>query len=189
MVSCLQGHLGADAEKRHVRPGVHHSEDVYQTTSMLFTLGTHSVTCSFVFSAQHHPKHALQSVPRLYTGNGQVKTHMTYSSFCSPHHFFHFPFRHLLSLFTTHDTFAFGILLIKTGCRRLRIQCCTVVDVSTQFAPLIPLLYFPPLLRKLSSSFLPALTAQWKVLDEFFHWLQHEIQMLLFRNGYFYLSV
>lgn len=70
----------------------------------------------FCFSAPPpYLKHALQSVPRLYTGNGQV-TNTESSSFRlsgSWRRLFHFPFWHLLSSHTMHDTLAFGISLQK----------------------------------------------------------------------------
>lgn len=67
---------------------------------------------SFVFSTPHHPQNAPQSVPRLYTGNGQVKTQITSSTslVLGTATRSRFPFRRLSSLLSMHDTFAFGIL-------------------------------------------------------------------------------
>ena len=78
----------------------------------------------FLCFLPHTTLHALQSVPRLYTGNGQVKTtdYLLHLSGPLRHHFAPFlPFIHLPSLFTLtgvsmHDTFAFGFLWLKTGC-------------------------------------------------------------------------
>lgn len=45
------------------------------------------VICLFCFlPPPHYLKHALQSVPRLYTGNGQVKTPNPHSTSCSISH-------------------------------------------------------------------------------------------------------
>lgn len=92
MVSCLQGHVGADAEKRHVRLQTCYSETLNKAPLYPLKMKLNSVRTrpsvydlSFVFSTPpllppHHPKNAQQSVPRLYTGNGQVKTLITYSA-------------------------------------------------------------------------------------------------------------
>lgn len=79
MVSCLQGHIGAEAEKRHVR--LLKSDLCFHSQHVAFIVLSQSIhsrptvhDLSFVFSTPHHPNNAPQSVPRLYTGNGQVKT-------------------------------------------------------------------------------------------------------------------
>ena len=77
----------------------------------------------------HTTLHALQSVPRLYTGNGQVKTQITYStSLVLGHHLLHLPFIHLPSLFTftqvsMHDTFSFWVSLVKNRMLETYLNC------------------------------------------------------------------
>lgn len=138
MVSCLQGHIGADAEKRHVRgktktclsllefPNCQLFEDVeHLPHKFRLTVSRYphlqSVICLFFSAPRPIQKHTLQSVPRLYTGNGQVKNTESSSFHLSGswHRLFHFPFSHLLSSLTMHDTLPFGSLLPKTGCSNL----------------------------------------------------------------------
>lgn len=90
--------------------------------------------CFVFFLPPHHPKNAPQSVPRLYTGNGQVKTQITSSTSLvlgitcsiSP--------SNICCLDSRRMTLSpVGILLIKTGCGTLIsvLHKCVTVKIST----------------------------------------------------------
>lgn len=85
------------------------------------TVGVQSMIYFLCFLPHKTPQNAPQSVPRLYTGNGQVKTQITCSSTslvlgttCS---ISHSDICHLYSPCMT--LFAFWDSLVKTGCRTL----------------------------------------------------------------------
>lgn len=110
--------------------------NVSHTSSQSLFQSVHTssqVICLLFFCPPPSLKHALQSVPRLYTGNGQVK-HTQSSSFRlsgSWRRLFHFPFWHLLSSHTMHDTLAFGIFLQKQDVQNFcRFSLTDVVKVD-----------------------------------------------------------
>ncbi len=139
MVSCLQGHIGADAEKRHVRHWACCSktchcfslpltnqfnqlfQDVFDITShtnfelSLFALKVSTVGLQSMISLLCFLPHitkkctTVRTTPLYRKWSGKNTDYLLHLS-GSRHHLLHFPFTNLSSLFAMHDTLAFGIL-------------------------------------------------------------------------------
>lgn len=136
------------------------------------------------------PKNAPQSVPRLYTGNGQVKNteHFLPLLWLLAPLLLHFLLAHLLSWFLTHDTF--GLLGLSLGRKKTTQDVersevfCTNVSTVKITADLI--VVFPPRIpfNSVSSLFWLNISLDKK---DYFH---HPSLKLLHKNGrYFYLGL
>lgn len=128
----------------------------------------------------------LQSVPRLYTGNGQVKT-LSLSLSSEKVTLFSIS----ASLYLAWQFFLHcGFFWTKTGrsahsgvfTQTQTLKVISILDVWWMSHFLNPVfhLYFPPLLQKLSSSFwLNLLTCLMETSWWIFHWLHHKMLKLL----------
>lgn len=162
MVSCLQGHIGADAEKRHVRRRACSNENInwikrtgsvpvyllltslptqmfkfslFYFSSKLSTVGRQpmiSLLCFLPHTTKKKKCTTVRTTPLYRKWAG--KNHWLLLPLSGPqHHLLHFPFRHLSSLFTVHDTAAFGILWEKQDVEhsemflpKRNVKCATV---------------------------------------------------------------